>query len=136
MVSWYPYVLSFRLSVNIKMYNRLEAEQELIKRFGFESTGEKHEESIFTRWFQAWYLFEKFGIDKRKAHYSSLINSGQMTRKEAKELLAQEPIYPKLGIEKKVMEYPRKPYTYFKTDEFWRNIFTKVIHFLKHGDFK
>ena len=43
----------------------------------------KHGESIFTGWFQKVYLPERYGIDKRKAHFSSLIISGLMNRDEA-----------------------------------------------------
>lgn len=98
-------------------YNRKESEKMLIEKYGFQSTGEKHEENIFTRWYQSFYLFEKFGIDKRKPHFSSLIMSGQMTRKEAMDLLAERPVYPELGIERRVMNYPKRSHYDFKTDE-------------------
>lgn len=51
--------------------------------FGWEDYGGKHYESEFTKFFQGDYLVEKFGIDKRKAHYSNLVLSGQITRHEA-----------------------------------------------------
>ncbi|MFN9115303.1 MAG: hypothetical protein ACK5XN_35040, partial [Bacteroidota bacterium] len=47
--------------------------------------------SVFTRFYQGYVLPVKYGIDKRKAHFSSLINSGQMTRDEALELLKVDP---------------------------------------------
>jgi len=47
--------------------------------------GGKHHESIFTKFFQAHILPTKFGIDKRIAHLSNLICSGQISRKEALE---------------------------------------------------
>lgn len=54
--------------------------------------GGKHYESIWTRFYQGYILPEKFGVDKRKAHLSSLICSGQITKVEAlKEI--KEPIY-------------------------------------------
>lgn len=107
-------------------YNRKEAEQMLIETYGFQSTGEKHEESIFTRWFQAYYLFEKFGIDKRKAHYSSLINSFQMTREEARALVGERPVYPVMGIEQKVMAYPKHNHSDFKQDK-WYGRISKLV---------
>lgn len=55
--------------------------------FGWEDYGGKHYESEFTKFFQGDYLIEKYGIDKRKAHYSNLILSGQMTRADAKQAL-------------------------------------------------
>lgn len=67
-------------------YNRKESIELLQKEYGYKPYGEKHEESKFTKWFQDEYLIA-YGIDKRRAHYSSLINSKQMTREEALKLL-------------------------------------------------
>ena len=103
-------------------YNRAESEKMLIEKFGFQSTGEKHEESVFTKWYQNFYLFEKFGIDKRKCHYSSLINSGQMTRSEALFNLTASPVYPLLGIESRVMSYPKRRHEDFKQDRWYARI--------------
>jgi hypothetical protein len=64
-------------------YNRNDAKKLLAEKYGWKDYGEKHEESIFTKWFQDTLLPWKFKIDKRRAHFSSLINSGQMTREEA-----------------------------------------------------
>ena len=115
------------LTQETNMYNRKESERMLIEKYGYKSTGEKHEENYFTWWFQNFYLYEKFGYDKRKAHYSSLINSGQMTRDEALFLLTANPVYPKFGIEKRVMEYPKKSHYDFKTDEWLFNAISKFI---------
>jgi N-acetyl sugar amidotransferase len=112
-------------------YNRKSSERMLIEKYGFQSTGEKHEENIFTRWFQNWYLFEKYGIDKRKAHLSSLINSGQITKKEANLLLIANPIYPELGIEKQVMKYPKHSHYDYKTDEKIWLFITNIIRALR-----
>lgn len=107
-------------------YNRAAAERLLIKTYGFKSTGEKHEENYFTWWFQNFYLFEKFGIDKRKAHLSSLIVSGQMSRKEALEVLQGSPVYPELGIEQRVLKYPRHDHEDYKMDQWYERI-AKVV---------
>ena len=60
-----------------------EAKQTITEELGWRDYGGKHYESVFTRYFQGYYLPHKFGFDKRKAHYSSLIMSGQLTRDEA-----------------------------------------------------
>ena len=52
----------------------------------------KHFESLFTRFFEGYFLIERYGYDKRKAHFSSLILSGQMTRQEALEQLYKFPL--------------------------------------------
>lgn len=104
-------------------YNRSESIKMLEREYGYQSYGEKHEESVFTKWFQSFYLFEKFGIDKRIAHFSSLIMSDQMTREEAVERLKESPVYPKLGIEEKIMQYPNREHREFPTDEkLWKFI--------------
>ena len=113
------------------MYNRKESEQFLINEYSFQSTGEKHEENYFTKWYQAFYLFTKFGIDKRKCFYSSLINSGQMTKKEALLVITDRPVYPALGIEAKVMGYPKRRHEDFKTDKVWFDRISKLIRFLR-----
>ncbi len=74
-------------------YNKDEIIKFLAKEYDWEYYGGKHFESVFTRFFQAYILPVKFGIDKRKAHFSALIMSGQMSRENAMELLKQDP-YP------------------------------------------
>ncbi len=112
-------------------YNRQESIESLTKRFGYKDYGDKHEESIFTKWFQNFYLFEKFAIDKRKAHYSSMINSGQMTRQEAMDKLTASPIYPSLGIEERVMKYPKHDHHDYSTDEKIFNFISAIIKKLR-----
>jgi len=65
----------------------------ITKELGWKDYGRKHGESIYTRILQEYILPVKFGIDKRKAHFSSLIVAGQMTRDEAIKRLSQ-PLYP------------------------------------------
>jgi N-acetyl sugar amidotransferase len=64
-------------------FNAKNAFDELNRVCGYQSYGNKHCESILTKFLQVYYLPLKFGIDKRKSHYSSMIVSGQMTREEA-----------------------------------------------------
>jgi len=67
--------------------------KEVIKReLDWKDYGGKHYESQFTKFYQAYILPEKFHIDKRKAHLSTLICSGQMTREEALAEL-EKPLY-------------------------------------------
>jgi len=82
--------------LNYINYNRSEAMKILEKEFGWEYYGKKHHESIFTRFYQAYILPGKFGIDKRKAHLSNLICSGQTTRLEALEEMKREICPPEL----------------------------------------
>lgn len=74
-------------------YRKDEARALLSRELGWRDYGGKHYESVWTRFFQGYYLPVKFGFDKRRAHYSSLICSSGMTRDQALTALA-EPIYP------------------------------------------
>ncbi len=71
-------------------YNKDEAMDILKKEFDWKYYGGKHFESIFTRYYQGVILPKKFNIDKRRAHLSTLINSGQVNRAEALEELKKE----------------------------------------------
>lgn len=78
--------------LNYISYNKDKAKEELKNELGWRDYGGKHYESVFTRFYQGYILPTKFHIDKRKAHYASLICSGQMTRAAALEEL-KKPIY-------------------------------------------
>lgn len=69
--------------LNYIPYNKNEVKKLITEELGWRDYGGKHFESVFTRFYQAYILPEKFHIDKRKFHYSVLICSGQMTREEA-----------------------------------------------------
>lgn len=100
-------------------YNRDRAIKELNKEVGFDYYGGKHYESIFTKFVQVYYLPKKFGIDKRKSHFSSMIVSGQMTREEALNQL-NEPLYDPIQMGKD-LEY--------LLEKIWmnRNEFNKIM---------
>lgn len=100
MISWYEKIFYYPHILKIKVirpleyieYKKGEVKEFLIKELGWRDYGGKHYESVFTKFFQAYYLPTKFGYDKRKAHLSSLIVSGQLTRDEAINEL-QKPLY-------------------------------------------
>lgn len=78
--------------LNAMPYNKAEVKQLIQEKLGWRDYGGKHYESVFTRFYQGYILPVKFGIDKRKAHLSNLIFSGQITKDEAlKEL--EQPIF-------------------------------------------
>ena len=133
---WIKRIRTFYL-LDYLEYNRQKSEQMLIEKYGFKSTGAKHEENERTKWFQSYWLFERYGIDKRLAHYSSLINSGQLSRESALRMLQDFPVYPYLGIEKRVLKYPKHSHYDYKTDwifplvsDIIRNI-RKIYHYVK-----
>jgi N-acetyl sugar amidotransferase len=64
------------------------AMDELVGKFGWQKYAHKHYESRFTRFYEGYWLPTKFGYDKRRAHFSSLILTGQLSRAEALEKIA------------------------------------------------
>jgi hypothetical protein len=103
----------------------------LIDKFGWQRYDYKHYESRFTRFYEGYWLPKKFGYDKHRAHFSSLILTNQMTREKALELIAKpaydektimqdfEYIAKKLDLTvpelKKLMEGENKSYRDFKS---------------------
>jgi len=74
-------------------YNKNQAKATLTREIGWCDYGLKHYESVYTRFIQAYVLPVKFGFDKRRAHLSTLINCGQISREEALRELEKE-LYP------------------------------------------
>jgi N-acetyl sugar amidotransferase len=87
----YRYVHGMKVvrPLNCVPYIKKDAMQLLIDRFGWEPYAHKHYESRFTRFYEGYWLPTKFGYDKRRAHFSSLVLTGQMTRDEALAKLSQ-----------------------------------------------
>ena len=112
--------------LNHVAYNKDTAAQLLADRFGWQRYTHKHHESRFTQFYEGYWLPVKFGYDKRRAHFSSLILSGQMTREEALRQIALPPydretinrdvdyVARKLGISvaelREIMNGPNKTY--------------------------
>lgn len=119
--------------LNYIPYNKAEAKQILIDELGWQDYGGKHYESIFTRFFHAYYLPVKFGYDLRKSYLSALVCSGQISREEAleeiskppapKEMLEQDRDYviKKLGLTEdefeSILKAPNKTYSNYPNNE-------------------
>lgn len=78
--------------LNYINYDVHEAENILKKDYDLRSYGLKHHESLWTKFYQAYILPNKFKADKRKPYLSCLVLSRQLTREEALEEL--EKPYP------------------------------------------
>jgi N-acetyl sugar amidotransferase len=126
---WYPYVRGIKTVkvLNYLPYNKFSAKKTIISELDWRDYGGKHYESVFTRFFQGYYLPVKFGYDKRRAHLSSLINSSQASREAALEEL-DKPTYDrdlqqqdkafvakKLGVSERELDaifaLPNRPYS-------------------------
>jgi len=119
--------------LNCIPYVKSEVKKEIADKLDWKDYGGKHYESVFTRFYQGFILPNKFGIDKRKAHLSNLICSGQITREEALaelELPMYDPdqlredkeyVLKKLGFSSadfsRYLELPRREHSEFKTEQ-------------------
>lgn len=127
--------------LNYMPYNKTEAAAILQKEYNWEPVRVKHGESIWTRFYQCHILPTRFGIDKRKAHFSNLILSGVVTRDEAlKEL--DKPIYlddlendkkvifNRFGISEaefnKLMNVTKRTQSDFKTEKALKETYAKI----------
>ena len=72
-------------------YNKTEAKKLLQEVYDWKDYGGHHYENIFTKFIITYWLYEKFGIDKRKITFSALILNGEMSREEALGLLDKKP---------------------------------------------
>ena len=74
-------------------FNKQDVEEFIKQELGWKPYPAKHYESLYTKFYQGYLLPQKFGFDKRRAHLSSLICAGQMTRDQAMREL-QKPALP------------------------------------------
>ena len=130
--------------LNYLPYVKADALKLLEQEYGWKVYPQKHFESRFTRFYEGYWLPERFGFDTRRVQYSSLILTGQMTRDEALERLkkpAYDPetindefkyIATKLGITyDELMHYftmPKKCYWDYKN---YQSLFKIGAKFLK-----
>jgi N-acetyl sugar amidotransferase len=140
-----PYIKGIKLirPLDYIPYNKEKAMNLLVDKFGYQKYPQKHFESRFTRFYESYWLPERFGYDTRKVQYSSLILTGQMTRNEALEKLKKtaydevtirqefEYIANKLGITieelQSYMDAPKKTYKDYKSQQYIYNIGAKVL---------
>lgn len=143
-----PYIRKIRVvrPLDYVPYIKDDAIRFLEKEFGWQSYPQKHFESRFTKFYESYWLYKKFGYDTRKVQYSSLILTGQMTREEALEKLKKPPYDPetihqdfefvanKLDISveelQKYMDAPNKTYRDYKSQEGIYMLGAKVLRLL------
>ena len=77
--------------LNYMTYIKKDAIELLKKDYGWQEYPQKHFKSRFTRFYESYWLYEKFGFDVRKVQFSSLILTGQMEREDALEQLKHKP---------------------------------------------
>jgi hypothetical protein len=139
-IKWIPLL-------NYVPYDKQQAKRLLIEELGWRDYGGKHYESIYTRFFHAYYLPAKFGYDTRRPYLSALILSGQQSREAALEEMRKPPAPPdqieediefvtkKLGLSheefNQIMTASPKSYTeYPNSDGLW-NRFASLVNFAR-----
>jgi N-acetyl sugar amidotransferase len=129
--------------LNYLPYTKAHATKVLSETYGWRPYPQKHFESRFTRFFEAYWLPTRFGYDTRRVQYSSLILTNQMTREEALAKLKQSAYDPatideefeyvatKLGITvdelRKYHQMPLKSYKDYKNQQWMFELGSKVL---------
>lgn len=130
-------------------YDKEKAKELLQKEYGWKPYPQKHFESRFTRFFEGYWLPERFGYDPRRVQFSSLILASQMTREEALEELKKIPYDPdtirddfkyvatKLGISEDELQgyfdMPKKFYWDYKNIDSMLTKVSKIAKFFGAG---
>lgn len=107
MAGMFKYKIYYRYFKGMRVYKPLDlipyyksdVLEVLKEKFDYEPYANKHYESIFTRFYEGYWLVKKFGYDKRRAYFSSLISTGQLTRSEALKILENPPYDEKLAFQ-------------------------------------
>lgn len=132
--------------LNYMEYNKEKAIEELILKLGWKPYEGKHFESTITIFHQAFYLPEKFNLDKRRLHLSDLIRTKCINRDQAL-IEISTPILDssKLSelvkyVSKKfelteaeliqIVKKPEVPYTSYPNFDFQVKIVNKILRLL------
>jgi len=100
-ISWDPFL-------DYLGYNKFDAMSTLARDYGYQPYPYKHYESIFTRFYQGYILPQKFGIDKRRIHFSTLILAGQMERQAALDDLVTIPYQDAQALQEDTQYFLKK----------------------------
>lgn len=125
-----PFYLKYYLSLikKIKLispfyylsYNKKEAQSLLIEKYDWKYYGEHHHENLFTKWAISYWMFEKFGFDKRKITYSAQVLNKTINRDDAMQIISSKP-YNESKIEEDIDYIIKKlDLTRNEYDELWR----------------
>lgn len=148
-VLWHKFYLPYFKGIKIVKplnyfeYKKNDAEKILFEKYKWKNYPQKHFESRFTRFFEGYWLIDRFGYDTRKPQFSSLIVSNQMSREEAIKKLKDKPlsddfvrkqidyVADKLDISvdylMELKQIPKKTYTDYKNMSWVYDIGTKLL---------
>ena len=89
--------------LNMVDYEKEQAVKELEKEFNWQVYENKHYENVFTRFYEGYWLPEKFGYDKRRCYLSNLVITKQLSRDDALQEIKQQPYDNRIATQD--MEY-------------------------------
>jgi N-acetyl sugar amidotransferase len=113
-------------------YNKEKVKSFLLSEYDWVDYGGKHFENVYTRFYQSYILYHKFEIDKRISHYSTLINSGQIDKEEAKKELTKLP-YDQETIQTEKEYFIKK--MGFQLDEFEKYMQAPIKSHLEYNSY-
>jgi len=98
---YYRYIKRIHIikALDLIPYNKQEAIETLGREISYTPYQHKHYENRFTRFYEGYWLYNKFGFDHRRNHYSSLIVTKQISRDEVLEMLRNPPYDETLAME-------------------------------------
>jgi N-acetyl sugar amidotransferase len=148
-----PYVKGVKMlkPLNMMPYVKAPCMQVLADEYGWKPYAQKHFESRFTRFYEGYWMPKRFGFDVRRAQFSSMILTGQMTRDEALVKLESSPydeslidqdfnyIATKLGISSDELRgyeaMPQKFYWDYKNRKWIISLGEKVLSYFAKTKF-
>ncbi|GAB1043757.1 MAG: N-acetyl sugar amidotransferase [Shewanella algae] len=132
--------------LNLLPYIKEDAERLLHAKYGWLPFQHKHHESRFTRFYEDYWMPQKFGYEKRRAHFSSLVMTGQMNRDQALERISKSELSEEfianefkyvankldLSIEElqEIFNQPNKNYRHYKNKLWLIQLGAKLINLL------
>ena len=143
-----PYIKNIRLfrPLDYIEYIKKDAVDLLSTKFGWQPYPQKHFESRFTKFYESYWLFERFGYDVRRVQFSSLILTNQMKRSEAIKILKNKPydvenikhdiefVANKLKVSVSDINHyfnlPKRNYKSYRSQKYIYNIGSFIMRFL------
>ncbi len=145
---WLPFFKGIKVvtPLNYIEYDKNQSIEILKNKFGWKPYKQKHFESRFTKFYESYWLYERFNYDVRRVQLSSLIVTNQMTRNTALQVINEKPydqneinteidfIANKLGITSseliKYFNLPIKTFRDFKNQKLVYDIGSKLLNLI------
>ena len=143
-----PYIKNIRIfrPLDYIEYIKKDAVDLRSTKFGWQPYPQKHFESRFTKFYESYWLYERFGYDVRRVQFSSLILTNQMKRSDAIKILKNKPydvenikhdiefVANKLKVSVSDINHyfnlPKRNYKSYRSQKYIYNIGSFIMRFL------